>query len=92
MKTVPAKVEYDRNYSSTEDGLNALLKHYAEDHPGTYGISFLEIDGKKRNASYNSNKQFVTASTYKLFVGYSVLRREQLAGWRWEDTKFASIR
>ena len=86
-KTVPAKVEYDRNYSSTEDGLNALLKHYAEDHPGTYGVSFLEIDGKKRNASYNGNKQFVTASTYKLFVGYSVLRREQLAGWRWEDNQ-----
>ena len=86
-KVVQPAVEYSRKYSSTDSGLNALLKQYADDHPGTYGVSLVELDGEKRSASYNGDKQFVTASTYKLYVGYSVFKRVESSGWRWEDNQ-----
>ena len=74
-KTVPPTEQYTRTYSATDTGLSALLENYAKDHKGTFGITLIEMDGKKRRANYNGDKQFVTASTYKLFVAYSLLKR-----------------
>lgn len=82
---VPPSIEYTRNYSSTDAGLSALMQHYAETHPGSYGISLVELSGKRRHAAYNDTKQFQTASTYKLFVAYSTLRRVETGAWNWSD-------
>lgn len=84
-KTIPARVEYTRSYSPTDVGLSALLQHYAEAHPGTYGISLIELSGQRRRASYQGDKQFTTASTYKLFVAYSTLKRIEAGSWHWSD-------
>lgn len=75
MVAVPPTEQYTRTYSASDKGLSALLANYAKDHPGTFGISLVELDGKKRRADYNGDKQFVTASTYKLFVAYSLLKQ-----------------
>lgn len=80
---VPPTVQYTRTYSASDAGLSALLENYAKDHPGTYGVSLAELSGKKRRANYNGDKQFVTASTYKLFVGYSVLKRTESGKMDW---------
>jgi beta-lactamase class A len=72
---VPPTEQYTRTYSASDAGLSALLANYAKDHPGTFGISMVELDGKKRRAEYNGDKQFVTASTYKLFVAYSLMKQ-----------------
>ncbi|MGB4762257.1 MAG: serine hydrolase [Candidatus Saccharimonas sp.] len=74
-KVVPPSEKYTRTYSPSDQGLSALLANYAKDHTGTFGISMIELDGKKRRADYNGGKQFVTASTYKLFVAYSLMKR-----------------
>lgn len=74
-KAVPPKEEYTRTYSPSDQGLTALMAHYAKDHPGTYGVSMIELDGRKRRAEYSGDKQFVTASTYKLFVAYELLKQ-----------------
>lgn len=74
-KAIAPTEQYTRTYSATDAGLSALLANYAKDHKGTFGISLIEMDGKKRRANYNGDKQFVTASTYKLFVAYSLLKR-----------------
>lgn len=74
-KVVPPKEEYTRTYSPSDQGLTALMTNYAKDHPGTYGVSMIELDGKKRRADYNGDRQFVTASTYKLFVAYELLKQ-----------------
>ncbi len=74
-KVVPPLEQYTRTYSPTDAGLSALLENYAKDHPGTFGISLIEMDGKKRRANYNGDKEFITASTYKLFVAYSLMKR-----------------
>ena len=74
-KVVPPTEQYTRTYSATDAGFTALLSNYAKDHPGTFGVSLVELDGKKRRAEYQGDKQFVTASTYKLFVAYSLLKQ-----------------
>lgn len=86
------RVEYVRSYSATDVGFSALLANFAKDHPGTYGISMIELSGKHRRAMYNENKTFVTASTYKMFVAYSTLRRVEAGTWSWGDANIAGGR
>ncbi len=85
VKVVPATIEYQRSYSATDTGFAALLQNYVQTHAGTYGISFVELSGKHRHAAYHGNSQFITASTYKLFVAYSSLRRIESGAWQWSD-------
>ncbi len=84
-QVVAPTVAYTRSYSPTDTGITALLKHFAESHPGTYGVSFAELSGARRHASYNGDTQFTTASTYKLFVAYSSLLRIEKGEWQWSD-------
>ena len=85
LAVVPPTEQYTRSYSPTDAGLSALLANYAKDHSGTFGISLIEMDGKKRRANYNGDQQFVTASTYKLFVAYSLLKRIDAGTKDWES-------
>jgi beta-lactamase class A len=82
---LPARVEYTRTYSASDVGLSALLQQFTEDSSGTHGIQYIELTGQKRRASYNESKQFITASTYKLYVAYSTLKRVESGQWSWND-------
>ena len=82
---VAPKVVYTRSYSATDIGLSALIQQYAEDHAGVFGVSMIELSGQNRRASYNETKSFTTASTYKLFVAYSTLKRIESGAWKWTD-------
>lgn len=84
-KVVPPTVNYTRTYTPTDTGMSALISQYAQSHPGTFGVSFAELDGKKRHAGYEETKMFRTASTYKLFVAYGALKRVESGAWRWTD-------
>ena len=90
--TVKPTVKYTRTYTKTSTGIAALSQHYAEDNPGTYGVSFSELGGRGLNAQYNSTKRFTTASTYKLFVAYGVLRKVDSGKWKWSDKNIAGGR
>lgn len=81
---VPPLEKYTRTYSPSDQGISALMANYAKDHPGTYGISMIELEGKKRRADYNGDKQFITASTYKLLVAYSLLKQIDSGAKDWE--------
>jgi len=85
-KAVPPLEQYTRTYSASDAGLTALMTNYAKDHPGTFGISMVELDGKKRRAEYNGTKQFVTASTYKLFVAYSLMKQIDAGKRDWDSS------
>lgn len=85
MTTISPNTVYDRSYSPTDAGLSALLQQYAQDHTGTFGISMIELSGNGRRASYNDTERFTSASTYKLFVAYSVLKRIEDGSWNWTD-------
>jgi beta-lactamase class A len=84
-KVLPPTEQYTRSYSPTDAGLSALLANYAKDHSGTFGITLIEMDGKKRRADYNGDKKFVTASTYKLFAAYSLLKRIDAGTKSWDS-------
>ena len=76
------KVVYDRQYSNTDAGLAALLAEVSS-AKGGYGISVMELGG--RSANTNGNKQFVAASTYKLYVAYAVFKEIEAGRMSWSD-------
>lgn len=78
-------VSYKRSYSPSAVGLSALMQNYASSHAGVYGVALAELSGANRNASYNTDKSFTAASTYKLFVAYSALLRVEAGQWQWSD-------
>ena len=82
---VPPRVEFTRTYSPSDVGLSALMQNFATSHPGTYGSMLIELSGQNRRAEYNSGKSFVAASTYKVFVAYSTLKRIEAGTWKWSD-------
>jgi len=82
---VAPRVEYTRSYSPTDTGLSALMANYAKDHPGTFGVQLIELSGKRRRAAYEESRQFVTASTYKLFVAYGTLKKIDAGEWQWSN-------
>lgn len=84
-KVVAPTVSYTRTYTSTDTGISALITQFAESHPGTYGVSFAELDGGHRHATYRADTVYRTASTYKLFVAYGVLKRIESGAWHWSD-------
>jgi len=85
VDTIQPTVKYVRTYSPNDTALNALLKKYADSHPGTYGVSLRELSGQRRNASYRASTVYTTASTYKMFVAYSTLLRIESGQWHWTD-------
>ena len=76
-------LEYNRQYSNTDQKLVSLLNTVQSAHAG-YGVSVMEING--RSANFNGDKQFETASTYKLFVAYSVLKAIDNGQMHWSDS------
>ena len=84
-KAIPPTEQYTRTYSADDTGLSALMTNYAHDHSGTFGASMVELDGKHRRASFNGDKQFVTASTYKLFVAYELLKQIDAGKRDWDS-------
>lgn len=82
---IAPRVEYIRSYSSNYEGLAALMQNFATTHSGTYGVALTELSGQYRRATYSGTKQFITASTYKLYVAYSTLLRIESGALKWTD-------
>jgi len=86
------KVEYTRSYTKSSTGIAAQLRFYDEDNAGVFGVSFVELGGQGLSAQHNGTRQFVTASTYKLFVAFSTLKRVDAGTYKWDDANIASGR
>lgn len=89
---LPPTVQYTRSYTKTSTGIAAQLKHYDDDNAGVFGVSFIELGGQGLKAQHNGDRQFVTASTYKLFVAFSTLKRIDAGQMQWSDANIASGR
>lgn len=72
----------NRSYSKSQLGLQALVQDLvaAKDN---YAISLQQVGGQGWSASASGDKKFVTASTYKLFVAYAVLKNIEDSVWTW---------
>ena len=85
-------VQYTRSYTKTSIGIAAQIKFYDDDNTGKFGVSFIELGGQGLSAQHNGGQQFVTASTYKLFVAFSTLRRVDAGQMAWSDANIAGSR
>lgn len=74
---VPPKLQYVRTYSSSSDGLLAIIRDWDAQAFGDYGVIVREIDGQRRYAQWQPDKKYVTASTFKMFVAYVLLKKIQ---------------
>ena len=88
VDTIQPAVQYTRSYSPSNTALSNVMQQYAATHPGSYGVKMVELSGARRNASYNSSQVFTTASTYKLFVAYSILLRIERGDLTWDHSSF----
>lgn len=76
------RVTYQRSYSPTRAGLQALLNDIVKDK-GDYAISVRLSDGS--TVSANGSKRYHPASTYKMYVAYSFLKRIENSTFKWDD-------
>ncbi len=86
VQKIEPKLEYIRSYSNTDEGLSALIKQFTEDKKGSFGVAMIELDGKRRTAAFNGDKQFTSASTYKMLVAFSVLKRVESGQMSWSES------
>lgn len=87
VTTINPQVKYQKSYSTSGAGLSAMIRSFAESNPGVYGVSLVELSGKGRSAGYNDTRNFFPASTYKLFVAFSTLKRVDKGEYKWTDKK-----
>jgi len=80
--TIPSRVVYQRTYSATRAGLQALLNDIVADK-GDYAISVRTLDGTV--TSSNGSKHYHPASTYKMYVAYSLLKRIASGVIKWDN-------
>lgn len=67
-KPEPPKPVLDQN-------LQSQIAAWAAKSEGDYGVAVREINGTMRYASYQADKLFTTASTFKPFVAYVILHK-----------------
>lgn len=65
--------------------LSQALDQMVGGYSGDFSISVAELGGEGRQGSYQAGTSRVTASTYKLFVAYSVLIQVESGSMSWED-------
>jgi beta-lactamase class A len=71
MTPVTRAAQTIRNYTRSSQGLQALLNYWDETNPGTWGIVLKDFNGNI-SASLNPDRQFTSASVYKIYVAYVV--------------------
>ncbi|QQS20339.1 serine hydrolase [Candidatus Saccharibacteria bacterium] len=84
--TLQPRVAYQRTYSATRAGLQALVNDIAKDK-GDYAITVRLSDGSAVSA--NGTKRYHPASTYKMYVAYSFLKRIENGSIKWDDAATA---
>jgi beta-lactamase class A len=75
LAVLEPRVAADWTYSASERGLQAFLEQWDKTHPARYGLIVRDLSGKGMNAELNADRDFVTASTFKMFLAYAVLHK-----------------
>lgn len=71
LTDVPPVVRAVHTYSKTSKGVQALVAQWDREHRGRYGIIVRDLSGRNLNGSLNADMDFLTASTYKMFLAYA---------------------
>lgn len=78
VSALPPSLSFNRSYSNTPEGLSALVGDLSRDN-NNMAISVRKLGDRGVHA--NGDQQYHPASTYKLFVAYSVLKRVDGGQW-----------
>ncbi len=74
LQSLSPSTQFTRTYTRSSKGITALLAYWSGSHSGQYGIFMKTVDGQIV-ASFNPDKQFTSASIYKLYVAYIVYNK-----------------
>jgi beta-lactamase class A len=83
MQPVPSVVVNDRQYSSSQKGLQAYVD-YATSAQDVH-IALTQLDGEKWTANGRENDSIPSASTYKLYVALVMFDRLDKGELHWDD-------
>lgn len=75
LTVLEPEVKVNRTYTATDRGLQAMIEQWDRERSPRYGILIRDLSGKGLNAQLNPDMDFVTASTYKMFLAYAVLHK-----------------
>lgn len=75
LTVLSPRLVVERDYTKTARGLQALLKQWDREHAGRYGLLVRDLSGRGISGSVNADMDFVTASTFKMFLAYAVLEK-----------------
>lgn len=84
VTSLPPREDIQRNYTNSTLGLQTLLTDLAAEN-GDMAIAIQELGGQARGLSANGTKQYHPASTYKLFIAYSIIKRIEANQLKWDD-------
>ena len=82
QNTIPAAPSLLATSVSNDQGLADVISQ-ATLGRGDIGVTVQEISGQGRRASVNGTKEYVTASTYKLLLTYSISKKLDSGSWKW---------
>lgn len=71
FEPAPSPLTSQHTYTQSAAGVQALLEQWDKEHRGRYGIIVQDLSGRGLNGSLNTDMDFVTASTYKMFLAYA---------------------
>jgi len=81
---IPPKLVYQKSYTKSQAGMNALVNDLAADEPDM-AIAVGGLDGSGISASAKGSKTYMPASTYKLSVAYEAIKRIEAGSLNWSD-------
>ncbi|HYH75704.1 MAG TPA: serine hydrolase [Candidatus Saccharimonadales bacterium] len=81
--TISPEIVYERVHSNADAAFTSVVQQAAQ-AKGGFGIAVMEMNGRSSNA--NGDKQFVAASTYKLYVAYMWFKRVEAGKASWSDS------
>lgn len=80
------RVDIQRTYSASDKGAQAMIEQWDRDHSARFGIMLRDLSDKGVNAQLNPDADFVTASTYKMFLAYAVLHKVETGELHMDNT------
>jgi len=76
LTSVAAATLVTKTYSNSNEGLYKIIEDFAKSHSGSYRVATVELSGDgNRSAFFNADSKITTASTFKLFVAYGILKK-----------------
>lgn len=76
VQAITPQTVFNRSYTRSSKGIQALIDEWVKTHSGVYGVSFRYLAGGI-SADASGNRQFTSASIYKLYVADVVYNKVQ---------------